>query len=208
MEQAAAGPTDTFPKLLIRNAYLHGSRPSMRHKDFGIWQTWTWSQLLDEVRAFAVGLQPARAASAATRSPSSATTGRASMVVRRPCRCSAAIPVPVYPDSVADEMAYVLAHAEVQLRRRSRTRSRSTRSSRSRSGCRSSSSIIYDEERGLARLRPRPPAFLRRRASRTAAKALRQPGARRLWLERDRRGKGSDVASCSTPRAPPASPRA
>ena len=56
MEQAAAGPTDTFPKLLIRNAYLHGSRPSMRHKDLGIWQTWTWSKVLEIVRAYAVGL--------------------------------------------------------------------------------------------------------------------------------------------------------
>ena len=28
----------------------------MRHKDLGIWQTLTWAQLLDEVRAYAVGL--------------------------------------------------------------------------------------------------------------------------------------------------------
>ena len=28
----------------------------MRHKDLGIWQTWTWAQVLDEVRAFSVGL--------------------------------------------------------------------------------------------------------------------------------------------------------
>ena len=28
----------------------------MRHKDLGIWQTWTWGEVLDEVRAYAVGL--------------------------------------------------------------------------------------------------------------------------------------------------------
>jgi long-chain acyl-CoA synthetase len=28
----------------------------MRHKDFGVWQTWTWSQALEIVRAYAVGL--------------------------------------------------------------------------------------------------------------------------------------------------------
>src|SRR4029079_2397812 len=46
----------TFPKLLIRNAREFGNRPAMRHKDLGIWQTLTWAQLLDEVRAYAAGL--------------------------------------------------------------------------------------------------------------------------------------------------------
>jgi long-chain acyl-CoA synthetase len=48
---------DTFPKLLIHNAGTRGSRISMRHKDLGIWQAWTWAQVLDEVRAFSVGLE-------------------------------------------------------------------------------------------------------------------------------------------------------
>ena len=47
---------DTFPKLLIRNAQVRGSRPAIRHKDLGIWQTWTWAQVLEEVTAFSVGL--------------------------------------------------------------------------------------------------------------------------------------------------------
>src|SRR5262245_66567888 len=52
---AAAG-ADTFPKLLVRNAQVFGTRPAMRHKDLGIWQTWTWAEVLDVVRAYAVGL--------------------------------------------------------------------------------------------------------------------------------------------------------
>ena len=28
----------------------------MRHKDLGIWRTWTWREVADEVRAFALGL--------------------------------------------------------------------------------------------------------------------------------------------------------
>ena len=56
MSQNVAALADTFPKLLIRNAHLHGARPSMRHKDLGIWQTWTWSEVLEIVRAYAVGL--------------------------------------------------------------------------------------------------------------------------------------------------------
>ena len=47
---------DTLPKLLLHNAAALGSRPAMRHKDLGIWQSWTWAQMLDEVRAFSVGL--------------------------------------------------------------------------------------------------------------------------------------------------------
>ena len=31
-------------------------RPATREKDLGIWQTWTWSQVADEVRALACGL--------------------------------------------------------------------------------------------------------------------------------------------------------
>ncbi len=52
-EDAAA---DTFPKLLIHHARVRGDHPALRHKDMGIWQTWTWADLLREVRAIALGL--------------------------------------------------------------------------------------------------------------------------------------------------------
>ncbi len=51
MAQNAAVQADTFPKLLMRNAALYGSQPAMRQKDLGIWQSWTWAQVLDTVRA-------------------------------------------------------------------------------------------------------------------------------------------------------------
>src|ERR1700683_3486837 len=47
---------DTFAKLLAHNAVRFADRPAMRHKIFGIWRTWTWAELLDEVRAYAMGL--------------------------------------------------------------------------------------------------------------------------------------------------------
>jgi long-chain acyl-CoA synthetase len=105
---------DTFPKLLIHNAATRGSRISMRHKDLGIWQAWTWAQVLDEVRAFSVGLEEI----GLKRGDKFAVIG-----ANRPrlywamCAGQAlgAIPVPIYADSVADEMAYVLEHAEVTL---------------------------------------------------------------------------------------------
>ena len=105
---------DTVPKLLIHNAAAIGSRPAVRHKDLGIWQTWTWAQVLDEVRAFSVGL----AELGLKRGDKFTIVGS-----NRPrlywamCAGQAlgAVPVPVYADAVADEMAYVLAHAEVTL---------------------------------------------------------------------------------------------
>ncbi len=44
--QSIDGSLDTLPKLLIHNAKAIGARPAMRHKDLGIWQTWTWAQML------------------------------------------------------------------------------------------------------------------------------------------------------------------
>ena len=52
----ALAECDSFPKLLRRNAAVRGARPAIREKDFGIWQTWTWAEVLDEVRALACGL--------------------------------------------------------------------------------------------------------------------------------------------------------
>src|SRR3954469_23018766 len=105
---------DTFPKLLIANSRAMGRRIAVRHKDLGIWQSWTWEQVLDEVRAFSVGLEEI----GLQRGDKFAVIGS-----NRPrlywamCAGQAlgAIPVPIYADSVADEMAYVLGHAEVTV---------------------------------------------------------------------------------------------
>ncbi len=105
---------DTFPKLLIRNAGLYAGRPAYRHKDLGIWQAWSWAQVLEQVRAFAVGLQEL----GLERGDKIAVIGS-----NRPrlywAMCAAqalgAVPVPIYSDSVAEEMAYILDHAEVRI---------------------------------------------------------------------------------------------
>jgi long-chain acyl-CoA synthetase len=98
----------------MRNALLFGSRPSMRHKDFGIWQTWTWSEALEIVRAYAVGLhrlglkRGETIAIAGTNRPRLYWTMMAAQML-------GAIPVPVYADAVADELAFVLAHSETRF---------------------------------------------------------------------------------------------
>jgi len=50
----AATSLVTFPKYLLLNAQRFRDCPAMRHKDFGIWQSWTWAEQLDEIRAFAI----------------------------------------------------------------------------------------------------------------------------------------------------------
>ncbi len=110
----ADAQADTFPKLLIRNARLFGERPALRHKDFGIWQTWTWARLLDEVRAYAVGLHRLGVRRGDTIAIVGANRPRIYASVMA-AQTLGAIPVPVYADAVANELAYVLAHAEVKF---------------------------------------------------------------------------------------------
>jgi long-chain acyl-CoA synthetase len=105
---------DTLPKVLLHNARVFARRPAIRLKDLGIWQTWTWEQVLAEVRSFAVGLS----ALGVRRGDTIAIVGD-----NRPrlywsmmaAQSLGAIPVPMYQDAVAQEIAYVLAHSEAKL---------------------------------------------------------------------------------------------
>jgi long-chain acyl-CoA synthetase len=112
--QDAGGLPQTFTKLLIRNADLYGSCPAMRHKDLGIWQSWTWGETLDIVRAYAVGLHRLGVRRGDTFAIVGANRPKLywSMMA---AQMLGAIPVPVYADAVADELCFVLAHADVRF---------------------------------------------------------------------------------------------
>ena len=109
-----AARADTFPKLLIRNARRYAGGPAYRHKDLGIWQVWTWEQVLEEVRAYAAGL----ARLGLKRGDTMAIVGS-----NRPklywsvmaAQMVGAVPVPVYADAGADEVAFVLAHSDARF---------------------------------------------------------------------------------------------
>ena len=113
---AGTGPEalDTFPKYLLRNAREFGDRPAIREKDLGIWQSWSWKEVYDEVRLFSIGLRELGLG-----------PGDAIGVIgdNRPrlywtftaAQCLRALPVPAYQDSVADELAFVLDHAGVKF---------------------------------------------------------------------------------------------
>jgi len=46
----------SVPALLRRNAANFGSLAAFREKEFGIWQTWSWSKALAEAESVALGL--------------------------------------------------------------------------------------------------------------------------------------------------------
>jgi long-chain acyl-CoA synthetase len=104
----------TLPRLLLRNARDLGARPAIREKDRGIWQSWTWREYHDQVRDFALGL----AALGFGRGDRLSIIGD-----NRPrlywaevaAQCLGGVPVPVFQDSIAKELAYVWNHAEVSV---------------------------------------------------------------------------------------------
>ncbi len=103
---------DTFPRLLLHHAQVRGGRTAIREKDLGIWLSWSWQQVADEVRATACGL----AALGFKRGMTLAIIGD-----NRPrlywsmmaAQALGGVPVPLYQDAVAGEMKFVLDNAEV-----------------------------------------------------------------------------------------------
>jgi long-chain acyl-CoA synthetase len=106
--------TNTLPKLLRRNAKQWANDPGMREKNRGIWKTSSWQHYDGEVRDFALGL----ASIGFKRGDKLSVVGD-----NRPrlyCAMLGAMAlggmaVPVYQDSIASELVYVLEHAEVSI---------------------------------------------------------------------------------------------
>jgi long-chain acyl-CoA synthetase len=105
---------DTFAKLLRGHARVRGGRPAFRHKVFGVWRTWIWSEVYEETRALAQGLaglglaKGDRIAIAGTNRPRLYWAMTAAQML-------GAVPAPMYADSVADEIAQVLESAGVNF---------------------------------------------------------------------------------------------
>ena len=102
----------TFPRRLIAHGRVRPQRPAFREKYLGIWQTWTWSQANEEVRAMACGL----ASLGFARGMNLAIIGD-----NRPrlycamlaAQCLGGVPVALYQDAPAADMAYVLNDADI-----------------------------------------------------------------------------------------------
>ena len=100
---------ESIPALLARNAATFGDKAAYREKEYGIWQRWNWSDVASEVEALALGFLNL----GIHEGDFVAVIGR-----NRPyfywamvaVQSVGAIPVPLYQDANAEEMAYVLGH--------------------------------------------------------------------------------------------------
>lgn len=105
---------DTFPKLLVRNAWRLPDRVALREKEFGIWQSFTWTQYRDHVRDFALGLR----ALGMGRGDKLAIIGN-----NRPewvwsevaAQSLGAASVGIYQDSNLNEVAFVIDHCDATI---------------------------------------------------------------------------------------------
>ena len=105
---------DTFPRLLLLHARVRPQYAATREKHLGIWQTWTWGEVADEVRALSCGL----ASLGFKRGDNLAIIGD-----NRPrlywAMCAAqalgGVAVPMYQDAIAGEMTFVIEDAGIRF---------------------------------------------------------------------------------------------
>ncbi len=180
---------DTFPKLLVDRAERYAERPANREKEFGIWQSWTWSEVAREVELLACGLK----AMGFQRGDKLGIIGD-----NRPrlywsmaaAQSLGGVPVPTYQDAVAEEMQYVLEHAGVRFVV-VENQEQVDKVLEVTDRCPQLEQIIYDEVRGMRE-------YDRKRLSsyETVQERGRQLLARtpQLWREEIAQGSGSDDA--------------
>ncbi|MCY4543469.1 MAG: AMP-binding protein [Rhodobacteraceae bacterium] len=111
MPNQPAADERTIPQLLARNARNFGDQVAYREKEFGIWQSWTWKEVAEEVEALALGLielgieEGDHVAIAGRNRPHLYWSFVAVQSV-------GGIPVPIYQEAVGEEIGYVLKHCE------------------------------------------------------------------------------------------------
>jgi long-chain acyl-CoA synthetase len=104
----------TFPRLLLQHAERRPQAAAMREKEYGIWQTLTWSELGQLVERLACGLHQAglqrgeHMVIVGTNRPRLYATMLA-------VQSLGAIPVPLYQDAVAAECVFPITNAEVRF---------------------------------------------------------------------------------------------
>jgi long-chain acyl-CoA synthetase len=105
----------TFPQILLDNARkFPAGKIAMREKEYGIWQSYSWQDSLDQVRDFALGL----AALGFKKEDKMAIIGD-----NRPrlywgmaaCQCLGGVPVPLYQDAIHKELQFIVDHSECRF---------------------------------------------------------------------------------------------
>ena len=105
---------DTIPALLLGNIETRPDKPAIREKLYGIWETWNWRSYGDNVRDLAFGLR-ARGFGKGDKLAVIGDNRPHLYWAQMAAMCLGGSAVPVYQDSIARELAFVLNHAEVKV---------------------------------------------------------------------------------------------
>ena len=104
----------TLPGLVVENSKIRGSKPAMREKYLGIWQTYSWSDYANHVAELALGLK-AIGFSAGDKLAVIGDNRPRLYWAQLAAQALGGASVPVYQDSIADELAFVLSDADVSV---------------------------------------------------------------------------------------------
>ena len=102
----------TFPHLLLQHAAERPQAAALREKEYGIWQTWAWADVAQDVRHMACGLAAlglAKGQNLAFISDNRPHVYMGFLAVQS----IGAVPIPLYQDAVAQEMRFVMEDAEI-----------------------------------------------------------------------------------------------
>ena len=104
----------TFPRLMLHQAATRAQAPAMREKEYGIWQTTTWSELDQLVQAIAAGLHLAglKREEHLVLLGSNRPRLYAAMLA---AQSLGAIPIPLYQDAVAPECVFPINNADIRF---------------------------------------------------------------------------------------------
>ena len=104
----------TFPRLLLQHAAQRPQDAAMREKEYGIWQSHSWSGMARLVEQIACGLHQAGLARGEHMVVVGANRPRlyATMLA---AQSLGAIPIPLYQDAVAAECVFPINNAEVRF---------------------------------------------------------------------------------------------
>ena len=104
----------TFPQLLLNHAAQRPTAAAMREKEYGIWQTTTWADMLELVTHMACGLHQAGLRRHEHMIVVGANRPRlyATMLA---AQSLGAIPVPLYQDAVGAECVFPINNADVRF---------------------------------------------------------------------------------------------
>ena len=104
----------TFPQLLLQHAAQRAQASAMREKEYGIWQTLSWSALATMVAELAAGLHQAGLRQGDHMIVIGANRPRlyATMLA---VQSLGAVPIPLYQDAAAAECVFPINNAEVSF---------------------------------------------------------------------------------------------